>query len=275
MDALIVCGHTVVSTHDDGHVLCGLDLQLQSILHSCAGDVCPMVVHNQDNLPSLPRPAHGQHGAVRGLLVQRRQVQRIGMLKIFRQRKAACYLLRAAAVPVKAVVHRLFIGRIAEIVTKEHAVAQRAVVAVADSPLPTVAAAQIHLYGDAARRRLLDKPVIPVIAAALFPLLQLNGEGEVNILVQHGELKAVLAECIVVIQRLQGLVRPSGLDGLIAGMPSRQRHTVPRPVLLYIVNLGRDNEHSVMVRRELIHAPTVIAALASLVRIGDVVLLLH
>ena len=275
MDALIVCGHTVVSTHDDGHVLCGLDLQLESILHSCAGDVCPMVVHNQDNLPSLPRPAHGQHGAVSSLLVQRRQMYSVGVRVVFGQFVGGSHILRAAAVPVKAVVHRLFIGRIAEIVTKEHAVAQRAVVAVADSPLPTVAAAQIHLYGDAARRRLLDKPVIPVIAAALFPLLQLNGEGEVNILVQHGELKAVLAECIVVIQRLQGLVRPSGLDGLIAGMPSRQRHTVPRPVLLYIVNLGRDNEHSVMVRRELIHAPTVIAALASLVRIGDVVLLLH
>ena len=202
-------------------------------------------------------------------------MQRIGMLEILGQGKAVRYQLRAAAVPVKAVVHRLFIGRIAEIVTKEHAVAQRAVVAAADGVLPAVAAAHVHLYGDTARLRLMNEPVIPIVAAALFPLLQRNGEGEVNILIQHGELKALAVFTVlgIVIQLLQGLVRPSGLDGLIAGMPVRQRHTVPRPVLLYIVIRWRDDEHSVMVRRELIHPPAVVVT--RLDPISDCILLLH
>ena len=96
-----------------------------------------------------------------------------------------------------------------------------------------------------------------------------------NILIQHGELKALAIFTVlgIVIQLLQGLVRLSGLDGLIAGMPVRQRHTVPRPVLLYIVIRWRDNEHSVMVRRELIHPPAVVVT--RLDPTSDFILLLH
>ena len=202
-------------------------------------------------------------------------MQRIGMLEILGQGKAVRYQLRAAAIPVKAIIHGLLIVGIPEVVAEEHAVAQRAVVAAADGVLPAVAAAHVHLYGDTARLRLLNEPVIPIVAAALFPLLQRNGEGEVNILIQHGELKALAIFTVlgIVIQLLQGLVRPSGLDGLIAGMPVRQRHTVPRPVLLYIVIRWRDNEHSVMVRRELIHPPAVVVT--RLDPISDCILLLH
>ena len=70
MDAFLGRGHAVVSTHDDGHILCGLDLQLQSVLRGRVGDTRYLIVHNQDDPPVLAFPAHGQHGAVSGLLVQ-------------------------------------------------------------------------------------------------------------------------------------------------------------------------------------------------------------
>ena len=155
------------------------------------------------------------------------------------------------AVPVEAVGHGELVIRVAEVVAEEHAVVQPARLDVADGVLPALPAAHVHLDGNAPLALVRGEAVIPVIAAALRPLLQLLWEDEMDVLADDGELEAAG------VQGLQLRHLTVGSRGVGAGRPRRRGYAPPRPALLHLIALRMDDEHAVMVGGEAALPPAV------------------
>ena len=166
--------------------------------------------------------------------------------RIVRQR-----LPTVIAVPVEAVGHGELVIRVAEVVAEEYAVVQPARLDVADGVLPALPAAHVHLNGNAPLALVHGEAVVPVVAAALRPLLQLLGEDEVDVLADDGELEAAG------VQGLQLRHLAVGSRGVGAGRPRRRGYAPPRPALLHLIVLRMDDEHAVMVGGEAALPPAV------------------
>ena len=183
--------------------------------------------------------------------------------RVVRQRLSA-----VIAVPGEAVGHGAFLIKVAEVVAEEHAVIQTARLDVADGVLPAVAAAHVHLDGNTALALVHGKAVVPVVAAALRPLLQLLGEDEMDVLADDGELEAA------VIQGLQLQYLAVGGRGVGTGRPRRRGHAVPRPIHLHLIAGGLDEERAVVIGGEGAPPPCIAVALVLAVDEGDSVGLL-